>query len=712
MLLPMLVSFCNVQTATGVKVRPAWRFEGAPCRITLYRGSENFILTEVPSNITNKYVSAVAACSAATDLQSGIIFNNGNKLTVLIDASPVANRARVDLYLIAGEKPAVPSETLLREPVPLHGTVGRTAGMDYPRTRAEVDSLTTRFDRALKTFAVTEFDQLGGTYKDWFRGNWRRKSHLVDLQSWILVPSDGKYIFGVAGTAPAWLDVGDKQLVEHPAYQLFDKWTAGEPIPLKAGVHRVKVRTVCRKKIDTGVAWKREGEEGTAKDILMITGVNMRKGRQEWPGRNVQPFFSYTTGKTYRFSGIDSVFVPCSFLNQSVCWSGKYDLRWNIAELSVGTSNVIATTIASVNLPAKAALTAIAQKSDESETYSEQLDYNGPVWSEYAISSRMSGITAACYGEDKIHPIVRVKTSAEDGLVYTLDSEIELVSGKTIVNSGEMQTNQGWGRRYLCQLTAGNVKRISWSLKHCGCELTSGKVMFQSDPFEVVPDQVSGELFKNGDNFVVLVVSKRSAEREVTASSASRDKGILFMDGFVFDGQSSTELSRKAQDLDCWNWLSVSGLELNPSRSGTSLLQSFTKIEEALGSDTVIYAPSLGCITSEGGPDGFERRLAAMCGLLTHSDESPRVILVAPPPYKSLPGGREGLFSSADAMNARQVAEIVLRVADAYGVETVDLFTAFEIASKGLEEISSLTDCGELTSKGSELARDIIMRKL
>ncbi len=713
LLLPMLVSFCDVQAATAVKVRPAWRIEGAPSRIALYRGSESFILTEVPANITNKFVSSVAACSAEKELKSGIIFNDGNKLTVLIDASAVANRGRVDLYMIAGEKPAVPSKTLLREPAPLHGTVGRTAGMDYPRTRAEADSLTTRFDRALKTFAVTGFDQLGGTYEDWFRGDWRRKSHLVDLQSWILVPKDGKYIFGVAGTAPAWLDVGEKQLVEHPAYQPFDKWTAGDPLPLKAGIHRVMVRTLCRKKIDTGVAWKREGEEGTADDVVMITGVDMSKGRQEWPGRTVHPFFSYITGKTYRFSGVDSIFVPFRFVSRSVCWSGKYDVKWNISGLSAGASNVLATTVASVNLPAKAALTAIARKSGVSETYFEQLDYNGPVWSEYAISSRMSGITAACYGEDKIHPIVRVKTSAVDGLLYTLDSEIELVSGRKIVNSGEIQTHQGWGRRYLCELTAGNVKCISWSLKHCGCELTSGKVLFQSDPFEVVPDAVSGELFKKGDDFVVLVVSKRSAEREVTNSSVGDGKGVLFMDGFVFDGQNTSEMIREAQDLDSWSWLSVSGLESCPSRSGTSLLQSFTKMDEALEADTVIYAPSLGCITSEGGPDGFERRLAAMCGLLTHSEESsPRVILVVPPPYESLPGGRSDVNTSAEAVNARQVAEIVLRVADAYGVETVDLFTAFEIARKNSKKISSLTDCGELTPEGSELARNIIMRKL
>ncbi len=713
MLLPILISFGYVQVAMSATARPTWVVEDAPCRIALFRGSENFILTEVSANVTNKYVSAVAAYAADKELKSDVIFNDGNKLTVLIDATNIANRTRVDLYLVAGEAPAVPSENPLREPAPLHGTVGRTAGMDYPRTRAEIDSLTTRFDRALKTFAVSGFDQLGGTFKDWFNGDWRRKSHLVDLQSWILVPKDGRYLFGLAGTVPAWLDIGDKSIIEHPADQPFDAWSAGDPVPLKAGVHRMLVRTVCRKKIDTGVAWKREGEEGTADDVVMITGVDMSRGRVEWPGRDIHPFFTWTTGQSYRFSGVDSVFVPCDFVNQSVCWAGKYDLKWSINGVESGEPKLFSTTLAAVNLPAKATLSVISQTNNQSEIFVDEISYDGVVWNEYAISSRMSGLSAACYGVDKIHPIVRVKTSAEDGLVYTLDSEIELVSGKKIVNSEDMQTHQGWGRQYLRQITASDVKRITWSVKHCGCEITSGKVLFQSDPFEVVPDAISGELFKKGDDFVVFVVLKRSAGREVTHPAAGVGQGVLFLDGFVFDSQRTSPMTRVAQELDCWDWISVSDLELNPVRSGTSLLQSFTKIEQALAAGTVIYAPSLDCIIREGGPDGFERRLAAMCGMLTHPQNSaPRVILVAPPPYGNLPGGEECEISAADAVNARQVAEIVLRVADAYGVETVDLFSAFEIAQKNQQESLALTDHGELTPEGSELARDIILRKL
>ncbi len=715
-LLRCLCFFAAVESAcASVEVRPAWRHADAPCRICFYRGADGFILTQVPVQLTNSFVAAVAAFCGDNELKSAVIFNDGQRLSVLIDATPAARRARVDLYLIAGDKPAEAAAKPLREPAPLHGTVGRTAGMDYPRTRGEADSLTTRFDRGVKRFEVAGFDDLGETFKEWYRGDWRRKSHLVDLQSWILVPREGRYIFGLAGTAPAWLDVGESQIVEHPPYQPFDKWTAGEPVPLKAGLHRVFVRTVCRAKIDAGVAWKREGEDGVADDVVMITGADISRGRVEWPARNVHPFFTGTPGEAYRFAGIDTLFVPWTFENGSVCWAGKYDLRWQVAGSDAGGGSDLAVTVASVNLPAQVTLTLTASESGESDQYSEIFDYSGPVWREFAVTSRMSGMPAACYADDKVHPIIRVKSSAGDDFDYQLDSTIELISGRTITRSDPMRTAQGWGRQYLAQLSAGSIRSIAWSLKHCGCELSAGRVVFQRDPFAVVPESVSGELLKKDDDFIVLVVSRRSAEREVTARSVPVGDGVLFMDGFVFDGECASRPLHPAAASAAWNWQSVSSLERAPNRTGLSLLQSFIKVPEALLSSTVIYAPTLESIANEGSAEGFERRLAAMCGLLTRSGEgSPRLILVAPPPFDALPGagGRVNAAPSESVPDARGVAEIILRVADVYGVETVDLFTAFEIARETGENSVPLVDGDALTAAGRELAREIIARKL
>lgn len=693
------------------RVRPSWRVKEAPCRVSCIRGTDDYILTGVPSAVSNRLVAAVAAYSSTNRLPCGVIFNDGKKMSVLIDARGAVNRSRVDLYLIIGDKAAQPSASVIKEATALHGVVGRTAGMDYPRTRQEIDSLTTRFDRTLKNFKISAFDKIGETYKDWYRGDWRRKSHLVDLNTWILVPADGRFVFGVAGVSPAWLTVDKEDVLAHPLYQPYDKWSVSDAFELKAGLHQVEVRTLCRQKIDTGVAWSREGADGIAKDVVMITGVEMTEGRMEWCDRMVQPFCTVTSGEAYRFAGVDPCFVPFSFSSRSVCWSGKYNQVWNVVDKAVGTGDKIEKTVASVNLPAKVSLTITAVEDGENAQYTTVASYDGPIWSEYEISSRMTGVPAACYGDDKIHPIIRVKSSAKDGLVYTLNSKVELISGKTISRVDAMVTDQGWGRQYLAEIAAGHVKRISWSLMHCGCELSAGQVIFQQDPFRVVPDGISGELFKKGDDFLVLVVSRRSAEREIVADpdTAVAEK-VLFMDGFIYDGFSTLGLCSEDQMEYGWQWLSLSGLELSTQRSGRSVLQSFTKVKDALSADVVVYAPSLNCISREGGPEGFERRLAAMCGLMTHAGEnSPRVILVVPPHYATL---TKSATAEKTDVDSRQVAEIVVRVADVYGVETVDLYTAFEIVGNIAADGSPLVESGEITEAGRAFVRSIIMRKL
>lgn len=703
-----LLLFC-VSDAIGAPA--GWAVAPAPCRISFTRLTDDYILTKVPVNITNQFVAAIEAYSSSNRLPGEVIFNDGRYLSVLIDVRGAESLSRVDLYLVPGAAAAQPAATLMKEAAPIHGRAARTAGMDFPSTRQEVDSLATRFDRKAANFAISTFDQIGNTYKDWYNGDWQRKSYLVDLNTWILVPADGVFIFGLAGVAPAWLDVDQKEVLAHPLRQPADKWTVGKAFEMKAGLHQVEVRTLCREKIDTGVAWKREGEEGVATNVVMITGVELREGRPEWADCAVHPFFTVNTGEAYRFTSVDSNFVPFKFTSRSVCNSGGSDLLWNVSDQPAGSSNAIEYTLASIHLPAKVSLTMTAAKGGESAHYERVVNYTGPIWNEYEISSRITGVPVACYGDDKIHPIVRVKTSAKEGLQYTLNSEIELISGRKITRSDEMRTNQGWGRQYLAEVSAGSVKSISWSLNHYGCELSSGRLLFQQDPFTIIPDGISGELFKQGDDFLALVVSKRSAEKEIRPARACvGDKKILFMDGFIADGPTKqASVALEGQQGEPWQWLSLSALEWNPERSGTSALQSFTQVQTALEADVVLYAPSLRCIPLEGGAEGFERRLAAMCGLLTsRGATSPRVILIVPP--RSL-GNSDLGTGDATAIDSRQVAEIVVRVADAYGVETVDLFTAFEIAGNIAPDSSPLVVNGELTEAGIAFACDIIRRK-
>jgi hypothetical protein len=87
------------------------------------------------------------------------------------------------------------------------------------------------------------------------------------------------------------------------------------------------------------------------------------------------------------------------------------------------------------------------------------------------------------------------------------------------------------------------------------------------------------------------------------------------------------------------------------------------------------------------------------------------VLLVVPPAFDVLPdcGCAAGAAPCAHAAAARDVAETVIRVADAHGVETVDLFTAFRTARRPLGELVS---GGRLTPAGAALAERLIAEKL
>jgi len=714
------------QTAPAPRPRPLWNVAEAPCRLVVEKDQDGFFLVRVPGMVAGKPVAAVRAFASTNEVAAQVVWVDPSHVTALVDAHGARRGQMLRIYPVLGGKPAAPSAAATLDPLPLRGCARRTAGMDFPATLADVKTLETRCDGKAEWFTVEGFGKLGATFKGWFRGDWTRKNHLVDLQTWLRVPEDGSYIFGLAGIAPAWLIVDGRPVLEHPAGRAFDKWTSGEGVPLKAGLRQVQVRTVCRQEIDTGLAWKRAGEAGVATNVAMVTGGDLREGRWEWRDQRLHPYATAKSGKAYRFEGKDDLFVPFVFEDGTSCWGTNHVAVWQVGNRVVGEGKSLAVTLAASTLPAPLRLRVQASTGEKAE-YETLLAYDGPVWNQYGVTTRVTGVPAVCYADDRVHPIIRLRTSAADGLAYELTTGVEWAAGGCSNLTHAVETDRGWARVYLCEMEAGAVARVTWSLRHYGVELDRGAVRFLREPYGVLPDTVSGETLKAGGEFVVLVASKASrGEPVVPAARPSGTNGVALLDGFLGSskvlkcGSSKVEESEhgadqlrtsELQNVRTLRVVDVRAIEQSEAASGMSLLLPFAVVREVLPAGVIVYAPSLLGISREGGTAGFERRLSAMTGLLNGpACGNPRVLLVVPPAFDVLPwcGCVAGDAPCVHAAGARSYAGVVMRVADAHGVETVDLFTAFQTSGTNVPLVRN----GTLTPEGIAYAKHVIAKKI
>ncbi|MDD3546321.1 MAG: hypothetical protein PHG96_13325, partial [Kiritimatiellae bacterium] len=585
------------QAARDLKARPAWDVAEAGSRLMVEKGADDYFLVRIPAKDGGKTVAAVKVYLADAESGAAVVWRDGHELTVLVNATGAKRRQAVKIYPVPGDAAIAADTSALTDPAPLRGTARRTGGMDLPSSLADVKTLETRCDGRARHFAVKDFSQLGETFKDWFRGDWTRKNHLVDLQTWLLVPSDGKYMFGLAGVAPAWLLVDGRETLAHPDGMPHDQWTSGDEVLLQAGLRHVLIRTVCRQKIDTGLAWKRAGEPGVATSVAMVTGGDLRVGRWERRDRVLHPFGTAESGAAYRFAGVEETFVPFTLRDGSSCWGTNHTARWEVrsqetgdggqetggsgsrqwqsavggsretedgattnAEVvrSLGTGEEVAAVMRASQLPAAVKLTAVAG-SGETESYEVDLAYDGPVWKVWEVTTRMAGVPAVCYGDDRVNPIIRVRTSADDGLSYELFSEIRWRSKPAEKRSRKLTVENGWASVYTGEVEAGEIGRVSWSLRHHGVEISSGAAKFARGPYDFLPDAVSGESLKIGEEFVVLLASKVSRGYPTPASVPHSDDGTVVLDGFIYGGAAHYEAVSAS---NAWHVLDLRAAEL------------------------------------------------------------------------------------------------------------------------------------------------------
>ena len=527
---------------------PKWNIAEAVERLMVTRGIDDAGLVELPAQSAGKPVGVGRAFVSSNEVPTRIVWATTEKLTALIDASSAKPGQAIRVYPIPADGPVSPLSGVAADATPIRGRAARTAGMDFPRTLAELRHLESRFDTPVRDFAAaTFFEGLKPSFSTWYKGDWTRKSHWVELQSWLLVPEPTALTFGLAGVAPAWLLLDEKETMAHPEGLAYDKWTEGRPVKLTAGLHRMRILTVCRQEIDTGVAWKHPGASELASEVTLVTGGDLKTGRWERKDRRVHPFAETSFGRSYRFAGQEGCFVPYALENEGHCWGTNAVCTWKIAGLpDTLKGDKVSVTLLTSRMPIRVE-SILTAATGETLAYPFDITYDGPVCTEEYVTTRVAGLPSICMEDERIRPMIRMRTSAKDGLTYEVVSKVVYLDGSAFDRDDKIVTDRGWARVYLDTHTAGKVKEIVWTLLHAGLAIDRGRVRFLHEPYDALPDAVSGETLKSGSDFLIPVVVKASRGEPKARSAADSANGTLLVDGGIFVMGATSE-----QDDDAW----------------------------------------------------------------------------------------------------------------------------------------------------------------
>ena len=183
------------------------------------------------------------------------------------------------------------------------------------------------------------------------------------------------------------------------------------------------------------------------------------------------------------------------------------------------------------------------------------------------------------------------------------------------------------------------------------------------------------------------------------------DNGAAFDRQFLADIQVfGARIPGLARQAVRYRRQSVQGLGANMAARTLGRLAPLARLALLQPSDIVVIAPNMIGPAAGETLDDFERRLAALAGLIRDALPAQVVLLTPPPgllPAEMPPPAQTG----GDPMRA--YAEAVLRVADALGITVADFYTMCYTR----EATPSVVD-GALTDAGRRLAAETLARTL
>jgi hypothetical protein len=421
--------------------------------------------------------------------------------------------------------------------------------------------------------------------------------------------------------------------------------------------------------------------------------------------------------------------MPVRLQNSSVSWENEpMKCEWfDGTGRILGNANELDTVIYGEDLRSAIDLVVADSKGNAATNTATVVLDQTPV-KEYGVASSLHGVPAYVYEDDAVQPEIQLRATSPDFINFDVRTRLTLNSGSVITTNEVVNLIRSWGRLLLPQVRVGECVELEWQVAHGGVVLHEHKWVFDTAPFDKWPDNVNGlNLSRDGDGvtYIARLASFGSIRRLNRLSGAQ--PCVLLLDGFLAAESSpatpsinqnssiSTLLSQNGSaatglNIDC-RYVRLQDLESTDNNGGAGRLLAFTRLQNYLPADIVLLAPALDGYRFGETVADFERRLAALAGLLCTTSNT-GLVLVIPPAFDILPGcGCKSEKSGAPCRHAAEVsqlAESVMRVADAYGLPVVDLYTIFRVAASD----QTLVKDGYLTPSGIETAAAAITREI